>query len=51
MSFWLYNTTLFLHLLRCDNDVNVTLEEMELFGLLEELLNAIFGGWGSKGGG
>ncbi|KAG8931066.1 hypothetical protein FRC01_001883 [Tulasnella sp. 417] len=42
LSFWLFNTTTFLHLLRCDNQVNAVCEELELFELLEEMINAVF---------
>ncbi|KAG9051555.1 hypothetical protein FS837_004065 [Tulasnella sp. UAMH 9824] len=42
LSFWLFNTTTFLHLLRCDNQVNAICEELELFELLEEMINAVF---------
>ncbi|KAG8954438.1 hypothetical protein FRC04_011765 [Tulasnella sp. 424] len=42
LAFWLFNTTTFLHLLRCDNQVNAICEELELFELLEEMINAVF---------
>jgi hypothetical protein len=43
LSYWLFNTTLLLHLLRCDNDTNQICEILGLFGLIEELLNVIYG--------
>lgn len=42
LAFWLFNTTTFLHLLRCDHQVNAICEELELFELLEEMINAVF---------
>ncbi|KAG8950964.1 hypothetical protein FRC03_012690, partial [Tulasnella sp. 419] len=42
LCFWLYNSTLLLHLLRCDNEINETCEYLEMFDLLEELINAIY---------
>ncbi|KAG8984303.1 hypothetical protein FRB90_005414 [Tulasnella sp. 427] len=42
LAFWLFNTTTFLHLLRCDNQVNVICEDLQLFELLEEMINAVF---------
>ena len=43
LSYWLFNTTLLLHLLRCDKDTNQICEILGLFGLIEELLNVIYG--------
>ena len=43
LSYWLFNTTLLLHLLRCDDDTNQICEILGLFGLIEELLNVIYG--------
>ncbi|TDL28514.1 hypothetical protein BD410DRAFT_893510 [Rickenella mellea] len=42
LLFWLYNTTTWLHLLRCDNSVNSTLEILGSFVLIEELINSVF---------
>lgn len=42
LAFWLYNTTILLHLLRTDPDVAETCDILGLFVLLEELLNAIY---------
>ncbi len=43
LSFWLYNSTLLLHLLRCDRDLHDMCETLDLYSLLEELVNAIYG--------
>ena len=43
LSYWLFNTTILLHLLRCDNDTNQICDILGLFGLIEELLNVIYG--------
>ena len=43
LTFWLFNSTILLHLLRSDQDVSNVMEHLALFGLLEELINAIFG--------
>jgi len=43
LSYWLFNTTLLLHLLRCDDDTNQICEILGLFGLIEEFLNVIYG--------
>ncbi|KAG8858754.1 hypothetical protein FRB96_004891 [Tulasnella sp. 330] len=42
LAFWLFNTTLFLHLLSCDNDVNAIPDIVELFELTEEVVNSIY---------
>lgn len=43
LAFWLFNTTLFLHLLSCDNDVNAVPDIVELFEIAEDVVNAIYG--------
>lgn len=43
LAFWLYNSTLLLHLLRCDGDLYDMCEALDLFSLMEELVNAIYG--------
>lgn len=43
LIFWLYNTTIWLHLMRCDKAVNETLEMLGSFTLIEEILNSDFG--------
>ncbi|KAI0734627.1 DIL domain-containing protein [Fomitopsis betulina] len=42
LIFWLYNTTIWLHLMRCDKAVNETLEMLGSFTLIEEILNSDF---------
>lgn len=43
LIFWLYNITVWLHLMRCDNAINQTLEMLGSFGLIEEIHNSVFG--------
>jgi hypothetical protein len=43
LAFWVYNTTTLLHLLRSDPDVGPACEELNLLGMIEELINAIHG--------
>lgn len=43
LSHWLFNTTLLLHLLRCDESTSQICEILGLFGLLEEMVNVIYG--------
>ncbi|KAF8344223.1 DIL domain-containing protein [Cantharellus anzutake] len=42
LTFWLYNSTILLHLLRCDRDLHDMCESLDLYSLLEELVNAIY---------
>lgn len=42
LIFWLYNITVWLHLMRCDNAINQTLEMLGSFGLIEEIHNSVF---------
>ncbi|KZT75110.1 hypothetical protein DAEQUDRAFT_720328 [Daedalea quercina L-15889] len=42
LIFWLYNTTVWLHLLRCDKAINETLEMLGSFTLIEEIINSDF---------
>ncbi|KAG9014801.1 hypothetical protein FRB94_008959 [Tulasnella sp. JGI-2019a] len=42
LAFWLFNTTLFLHLISCDNEVGAIPDIVELFELTEEVVNAIY---------
>ncbi|KAF9455116.1 hypothetical protein P691DRAFT_792202 [Macrolepiota fuliginosa MF-IS2] len=42
LVFWLYNTTLWLHLIQCDNAINQTCEFMGSFELIEEVINSVF---------
>ncbi|KAI0320337.1 DIL domain-containing protein, partial [Amylostereum chailletii] len=42
LVFWLYNTTAWLHLMRCDNSINETCEHLGSFVLIEEVINSVF---------
>ncbi|KAH9974958.1 hypothetical protein BGW80DRAFT_1457911 [Lactifluus volemus] len=42
LVFWLYNTTAWLHLMRCDNSINETCELLGSFVLIEEVINSVF---------
>ncbi|KAI0375274.1 hypothetical protein BV20DRAFT_960378 [Pilatotrama ljubarskyi] len=42
LIFWLYNTTVWLHLMRCDNAINRTCETLGSLALIEEILNSVF---------
>jgi len=42
LIFWLYNITVWMHLMRCDNAINETCEMLGLFSLMEEILNSVF---------
>ncbi|KIM30850.1 hypothetical protein M408DRAFT_271449 [Serendipita vermifera MAFF 305830] len=42
LSHWLFNTTLLLHLLRCDESTAQICEILGLFGLMEELVNVVY---------
>ncbi|KAF7320071.1 hypothetical protein MKEN_00791400 [Mycena kentingensis (nom. inval.)] len=42
LVFWLRNTTLWLHLLRCDNSINEACEILGSFELVEEVVNSVF---------
>ncbi|THH11747.1 hypothetical protein EW146_g7944 [Bondarzewia mesenterica] len=42
LIFWLYNTTVWLHLMRCDNSINETCELLGSFVLIEEVINSVF---------
>ena len=43
LSFWAYNTTALLHLLRSDEGLAAGCEELNLLSMVEELINAIHG--------
>lgn len=45
LSFWAYNATLLLHLLRTDPGLELVCDELGLLGMMEELINAIHGEW------
>ncbi|KAG8833767.1 hypothetical protein FRC17_010140 [Serendipita sp. 399] len=42
LTHWLFNVTLLLHLLRCDDSTAQVCEILGLFGLIEELVNVIY---------
>ncbi|KAJ7092642.1 DIL domain-containing protein [Mycena epipterygia] len=42
LVFWLRNTTIWLHLLRCDNSINEACEMLGSFELIEEVINSVF---------
>ncbi|TFK92779.1 hypothetical protein K466DRAFT_539135 [Polyporus arcularius HHB13444] len=42
LIFWLYNTTVWLHLMRCDKDISETCEALGSLSLIEEILNSVF---------
>ncbi|KAI0361327.1 hypothetical protein OH77DRAFT_1417565 [Trametes cingulata] len=42
LIFWLYNTTVWLHLMRCDNAISRTCENLGSLALIEEILNSVF---------
>jgi len=43
LVFWLYNTTIWLHLMRCDDSINEACELLGSFVLIEEVINSVFG--------
>ncbi|KAI9512817.1 DIL domain-containing protein [Russula earlei] len=42
LVFWLYNTTVWLHLMRCDDSINEACELLGSFVLIEEVINSVF---------
>lgn len=42
LVFWLCNTTVWLHLMRCDNSINEACELLGSFVLVEEVINSVF---------
>ncbi|KAI0721376.1 DIL domain-containing protein [Cerioporus squamosus] len=42
LIFWLYNTTVWLHLMRCDKAISETCEALGSLSLIEEILNSVF---------
>ncbi|KAI0652121.1 DIL domain-containing protein [Trametes meyenii] len=42
LIFWLYNTTVWLHLMRCDNSISRTCDWLGSLALIEEILNSVF---------
>lgn len=43
LVFWLYNTTLWLHLLECDTSISEACEMLGSFEIIEEVINSVFG--------
>jgi hypothetical protein len=43
LIFWLYNVTVWLHLMQCDNSINDACELLGSFELLEQVVNSVFG--------
>lgn len=43
LIFWLYNVTVWLHLMQCDNSINDACEMLGSFELLEQVINSVFG--------
>ncbi|TFK77177.1 hypothetical protein BDN72DRAFT_830341 [Pluteus cervinus] len=42
LVFWLYNATIWLHLMQCDNSINEVCEMLGSFEALEEAINSVF---------
>ncbi|KAF4572997.1 Dilute domain-containing protein [Pleurotus pulmonarius] len=42
LVFWLYNTTIWLHLMQCDNSINEACQMLGSFELIEEVINSVF---------
>ncbi|KAF9044627.1 hypothetical protein BDZ89DRAFT_1059099 [Hymenopellis radicata] len=42
LVFWLYNTTLWLHLMQCDTSISEACEMLGSFELIEEVINSVF---------
>ncbi|KDR84897.1 hypothetical protein GALMADRAFT_233353 [Galerina marginata CBS 339.88] len=42
LVFWLYNTTIWLHLLECDSSINEACEMLGSFEMIEEVINSVF---------
>ncbi|KAF8140333.1 DIL domain-containing protein [Boletus edulis] len=42
LIFWLYNVTIWLHLMQCDNSINDACEMLGSFELLEQVINSVF---------
>jgi hypothetical protein len=43
LVFWLFNSTILLHLLQCDTSINEACEMLGTFELIEEVINSVFG--------
>lgn len=42
LVFWLYNTTVWLHLMRCDQSISEACDMLGSFDIIEELINSVF---------
>jgi hypothetical protein len=42
LVFWLYNLTMWLHLMQCDNSINEACEMLGSFELIEEVINSVY---------
>ncbi|PPQ62739.1 hypothetical protein CVT24_000433 [Panaeolus cyanescens] len=42
LVFWLYNTTLWLHLMACDNSISEACEMLGSFDIIEEVINSVY---------
>ncbi|KAH8102551.1 DIL domain-containing protein [Cristinia sonorae] len=42
LVFWLYNLTIWLHLMKCDDTIRETCELLDSYTLIEEILNSVF---------
>ncbi|KAK7059043.1 hypothetical protein VNI00_001667 [Paramarasmius palmivorus] len=42
LVFWLHNSTIWLHLMQCDNSINEACEMLGSFELVEETINSVF---------
>ncbi|KAF9229194.1 hypothetical protein BS17DRAFT_742989 [Gyrodon lividus] len=42
LIFWLYNVTVWLHLMQCDNSINDACEMLGSFELMEQVINSVF---------
>ncbi|TCD67088.1 hypothetical protein EIP91_000551 [Steccherinum ochraceum] len=42
LVFWLYNLTVWLHLMKCDDAIRETCELLDSYTLIEEILNSVF---------
>lgn len=47
LVFWLYNLTIWLHLMKCDDAIRETCELLDSYTLIEEILNSVFGAYAS----
>ena len=43
LVFWLYNTTMWLHLMECDKSISEVCEMLGSFGMIGEVIKSVFG--------